>query len=160
LSLANRLGKRRGHVAVQPRRPVHRREPAAPGAVGDVTTQEYPQEKYFERIDRRLKFGRSLTKSPHLGVHHRVEMRGEIARIRVHIMDPWRPDQTMSLDRHVKWAPIARSRPGLKHLSESYAEIADQAAFGSSAVSTATTRKDLEIAHNDGKRTIAVVPIR
>jgi hypothetical protein len=37
----------------------------------------------FERVDRRLKFGRSLTKSPKLCLHHGVEVRGEVARVRI-----------------------------------------------------------------------------
>ena len=67
----------------------------------------------FDRLRARqasAELGRSLPESPHLGVHHRVEVWGEVTRIWIHVADLRWPDRTpfamIGLSSKVRGFPV------------------------------------------------------
>ncbi len=60
---------------------VDRAEPATPGAVRDVSAEEYREQECLGRVDRWLQFGRPFAVSPEFRVHHLPTFRPTIGNL-------------------------------------------------------------------------------
>jgi hypothetical protein len=104
---------RHSDLGRQPRRSVHRGEPAPLGAIGNVAAKEDRRQERLGCVDRRLQLGRSLAVSAQLRAQRRV-VRREVARIRVDVADfRWPRDLPLGIAGRdlVPLRTVARAHP-------------------------------------------------